>query len=320
MQNRTTTESVDAYLARLAAERYGLFTHAEAVGAGATKNLIARRIADGRWERLRERVYRIAGAPPTWHQSLGAVLLMAGSPSGASHRSAAAVWHLPPFEPGPLEISVPQARRIRDPDVVVHRVKDLGAHQLVVVDSIPVTIPPRTIIDLAAVAPLAEVEEALDTAIHRKLVSIAWLRWYVNQVRRPGRAGIAVVERLLAARGDAETESPLEDKVLALIRRARLPEPVTQYPLFADGRFVARIDLAYPEMKIAIEADGYTWHKSKARWQRDLTRGNNLLELGWKPLRFTKDDVEQRPDEVVHRIATAVAARRAERRREAGAG
>jgi very-short-patch-repair endonuclease len=99
----------------------------------------------------------------------------------------------------------------------------------------------------------------------------------------------------------------LEARLLRVIRRHRtLPEPVAQYEVREQGRFVARVDFAYPERKIAIEADGYRWHSDAARWRRDLSRRNELTRAGWLVLHFTWADVSSRPRDVAATILAAI--------------
>lgn len=81
---------------------------------------------------------------------------------------------------------------------------------------------------------------------------------------------------------------------------------VFQHPV---GRF--RIDFAYPELLIAIEVDGYGPHASRAAFQRDRSRQNDLVALGWTVLRFTWADVVKRPDHVARVLRQAFARARA---------
>ena len=53
---------------------------------------------------------------------------------------------------------------------------------------------------------------------------------------------------------------------------------------------MARIDVAFREQRIAIEVDGFAYHSDRARFQRDRSRQNLLVGLGWTVLRFTWDD------------------------------
>ena len=57
---------------------------------------------------------------------------------------------------------------------------------------------------------------------------------------------------------------------------------------------------------MAIEVDGYEHHSSPEAFQRDRTRQNRLVALGWTVLRFTWDDVVKRPAMVAQTIRDAV--------------
>lgn len=111
---------------------------------------------------------------------------------------------------------------------------------------------------------------------------------------------------LVAARvaGRLPTESELEDDLLAVIRRYGLPEPVPQYPY--RGR---RIDFAYPDLVLGIEANSVQAHAAKEDVQRNAEKANDLLD--WWILYFTYDDVHGNPAEVARRIEDARARRRA---------
>ena len=72
-----------------------------------------------------------------------------------------------------------------------------------------------------------------------------------------------------------------------------------------DG-FAARIDFAYPDHALAIEADGYRWHQGRAAWERDRTRTSELASRGWRVLQVTWLQLKHRPDEVIARIERAL--------------
>jgi very-short-patch-repair endonuclease len=73
------------------------------------------------------------------------------------------------------------------------------------------------------------------------------------------------------------------------------------------GVIRARIDLAFVDLRIAIEVDGFAYHSDRSRFQRDRSRQNLLVGLGWTVLRFTWEDVTRRPDEVIQMIRAALA-------------
>ncbi|HEV2757425.1 MAG TPA: DUF559 domain-containing protein [Actinomycetota bacterium] len=162
------------------------------------------------------------------------------------------------------------------------------------------TTPARTLLDLGAVEPVDKVEAALDGALRTGLVSLPRLRWFVSAYGGRGTRGTGTIKRLFAARptGYVPPHSPLEAKVWKLIVDAGLPLPVRQHEVRVGRQFIARVDLAYPDLRVAVEADGYRWHSGRREWSRDLTRRNRLTALGWRVLHVTHEDVQERPGEI----------------------
>ncbi|MGH2725923.1 MAG: endonuclease domain-containing protein [Actinomycetota bacterium] len=106
----------------------------------------------------------------------------------------------------------------------------------------------------------------------------------------------------------ASTESALEAIVWRLLLDGGLPPPVRQYEVRdVGGKLVARVDFAYPEALIAIEADGHEFHSSRRDWQRERTRQNALIRLGWRIYRVTWGDATRRPRLVVADIGALLA-------------
>ena len=95
------------------------------------------------------------------------------------------------------------------------------------------------------------------------------------------------------------TGSRLENIVRrAFEMRAAAADPAV--PDFcADGVFVAEVDFAYPDVWLAIEADGYEFHSSRKQWENDRVRQNELVALGWSVLRTTKRQVPEHPQAFV---------------------
>lgn len=122
-----------------------------------------------------------------------------------------------------------------------------------------------------------------------------------------GSAGIATVRRALRRTRDA-VESPKETQTRLMIIDAGLPEPVIQHEVWSGGAFVARVDLAYPDRRIAIEHEGDGHRTDKAQWRVDIARQRCLEGLGWIVIRLTQHDLDA-PVEVISRIRRALAAR-----------
>jgi very-short-patch-repair endonuclease len=95
-------------------------------------------------------------------------------------------------------------------------------------------------------------------------------------------------------------------RFLQLLRAAGLAQPVRQYEVrVGDERYF--LDFAFPERRLCVELDGEEAHTGAA-FQRDRSRQNALVLLGWTVLRFTWADVTERPGQIVALLTQALAA------------
>jgi very-short-patch-repair endonuclease len=98
---------------------------------------------------------------------------------------------------------------------------------------------------------------------------------------------------------DARSESVLESLTRVLLVLGGLL-PVVQHEIRdANGAFVARVDFAWPDLRLVVEVDGFAFHADRAAYRRDRERLNELERLGWRVLRFTWEDVRHRPEHVL---------------------
>ena len=230
-----------------------------------------------------------------------------GEGAAISHRAAAAMRRLVGFEPGILELTVPRDRRRAGPGIV-HR-HPLPRADVTIVQGIPVTTPARTLIDLASVAPREAIEEAMDDAMLRGMVSLLLLRRRLDAIARPGRKGVAVMRLLLDSRDPsmAVPASVFERRLLRTLLGGGLPAPIPQYEIRIGGRLLGVLDFAYPEARLAIEADGHRWHGRRVRWDRDRARRNRLTLLGWRIIHVTWTDLTHDPAGVIETVRSALA-------------
>src|SRR5439155_15646509 len=98
----------------------------------------------------------------------------------------------------------------------------------------------------------------------------------------------------------------LETQVLKLLRNAGLPIPILQYVVRDGSRFIARLDFAYPDQRVAIEADGFRYHDDRQGFDAERARGNEIQALGWHVLRITSKHLQQDPDVVVAWVRRAL--------------
>ena len=285
---------------RLASRQHGLVLLCQLLALGISPDTVQRWLTTGRLEAVAAGVYRLAGSPRTWEQRMLGAVLAAGPGAAASHRSAAHLWRLVDDADPTVEVTVGRARLPRVPGAVVHRSRDLDPAQLSHRRGIPVTAPPRTLVDLGAVLPRAEVEHALDRALVARLVTVRAVEAAVDAVARPGRRGAGVLGRILDERalGADRPDGLLEPRMARLLRAQGLPPAAFQHRVLHGRRFVARVDFAYPGRRIAVEVDGWEAHATPGALQGDLDRQNALVALGWTVLRFTWADVVRRPGKV----------------------
>jgi len=294
--------------ARLAAKQFHCISLAQAVGCGMSDDAVYRLVKRGLWRRRLPRVY-VVTAGGSWRQDLMAGSLWLGKTGAISGHAAAALWSMPGFPEGAREFTTTGAHQSAH-GLIVHRVKELGPHEVARVGPLVVTSPARTIVDLSACCDPETYEVAFHSSLARGLISIHRLEAFVSKRHGRRAPGAPLLRKLLAVYRDdqAPAESPLEVFALKALARAKLPPPRRQFRVEIDGARY-RIDLAYPEAKLAIEVDGYRWHSSRLSWERDRIKAQALERTGWKVLRGTYASIREEPDLLVDEVAAALGAR-----------
>lgn len=291
--------SVDESLARLASRQHGVVLRSEALGLGLTPQGLARRCTKGVLRRLHDGVYAVTAVPPSALQTLFAACRWGGGGTAASHRAAAALWQLDGFELQEIEISGP--RRLKSQRIIAHPTPAIPPEDLTKIEGVPVTRIERTLVDLAAVVDVDTLEDALDSALRRRLTTVSRMRLRIRSEN--GRRGIGNLRSLLAERDDQghPSASRFETRLNRLLLRSGLPA-MREYKIWDGGKFVARVDFCYPDGKLIVEADGFRWHSARRAWQRDRERRNQLTAMGWRVIQATWNDLTRHPDETIERI------------------
>jgi hypothetical protein len=293
---------------RLGRARYGLI-RPDAVPLTKSQRQHARK--NGQLRIVQPGVLRAAGAPRTAESELLAAVWAAGGGAAGSHLSAARALELVDDWPANPQITVPPPRFPRLAGVDVHRSAALTPGRIVVVDHIPVTNPFLTLIQLGAVAEVNVVAMALERALGRRLLTMTGMRRHLDELGRSGRSGAGVLRSIVESRalGDAASDSPLEEAAARIWGRFHLAPPVYHYLICdAAGRVVAEVDFAYPDIRFALEFDGWEAHGTPMAQRRDYERQADAEDLGWTFRRFTRYDVMRRPAYVARRIKAVLRA------------
>ena len=294
-------------LSELATRQHGVVSTRQLIGLGYSRKQAAKEAQSGRLHRLYRGVYAVGHRDVSWNgRCLGA--LLACAPAVASHGTAAWLWGLLRTRPSVFHLTAPTCRHVK-PDWIVHHArlheKDLGE-----TERIPVTAVPRTLLDLAATMPADRFERVLERSEERGLFDLRAIDSLLQRtVGHPGhgrlRAALEIYRPRLAI-----TRSGVEERFLELVRAAGLPPPATN---FGVGGY--ELDAYWEEERFAVELDVFATHGSRAAFERDRLRQEDLKLIGVEMIRVTGPRLDREPERVIARLRTLLAQRRGEKHR-----
>jgi very-short-patch-repair endonuclease len=294
---------VDRIIGQLAANQRGVVSRRQLLESGVGSGAVDHRLATGRLHRIRRGVYLVGHTVPPRMALEVAAVLSCGTGAVLSHRTAAQIWRLLGSHADSAEIDVTTPGRDpgAKPGIRIHRTRALDPADVRRVGGLPITAPARTLVDLAGEASLREVEQALAEAEARHLVRRHELTAALTRVGR--HRGATALRKLLSAdRAPALTRSEAEERLLALLRSAQLPQPDVNVRL---GNY--EVDFLWREQGLVIEVDGFGFHSSRLAFERDRSRDAELQAQGWRVIRVTWRQIVHQAQVVVARIAAALA-------------
>jgi very-short-patch-repair endonuclease len=289
--------AVDRAAAELATRQEGVVGRDQLLASGISAHAVDHRVRAGRFIAVFRGVYAVGHAALSDAGRMHAALLAAGPGVVLSHRTAAALHKLIPSVPPFVEVTTTRNPRRSRSGLVIHATG--SPPPIVTVDGFPATAALRTLADLRATLPPAELERACAEALVRNLVSDAQLE--AARLVRPGAA--------------APTRSQFERRFLGLVREAGLPRPLVNHTI---GPFEA--DFVWPDQRVVVELDGWQTHGHRFAFERDRARDADLVARGYVVLRFTWRQITDDPMRVIIRIAQALTVRDGNVSRIGGAG
>lgn len=305
----------DAPLLRLldiAARQHAVVHRRDAKRAGVDRKRYDRLLVDGPLLRESAHVARVRGAPQTMEQRTTLAVLDTPGRAGGARKTAAWFHGLLTFAP-PREIQVLTEHTKDHPTELgrVHRSRRVPAHHFTRIRGVRVTTVERTLFDLAMEIHPRRLERILDNALERRLTNVRKLQRMLSELDAPGRKGIGVMRRLIAARVAADyrpTESELEELFLALLRDHGIVLPRRQVDLGDVERWIGHVDFVWSELGVVVEVCGRLGHESLTSRIDDDLREEALKKAGFKEvLWFDYDDITRRPRQVARTVRATLA-------------
>ena len=200
----------------------------------------------------------------------------------------------------PIELIAPNGR---PQEGLIVRNEQLRDCEITKVAGLPVTTPTRTAFDLGRHLPA-------DDAVARIYALMHAISFPVDDVLLLAREhkGARGIRRLRAVLPlvEAGAASPKETWLRLLLVSAGFPPPTTQIPVMVGWRLLAVLDIGWADIKVAVEYDGDHHRTNRAQYAKDQRRIRELERLGWIIIRVIAED---RPDDVLRRVAGAIRCR-----------
>lgn len=305
------------------------FTFAQARGLGVGRSRLDAHDLDRPFRGVLSRMPIIATASDSTERARSDTLRNAQAYATAmppsqffSHTTAAILWDVPLPRLGDQLLDVSVFRPHRAPRAAGVRGREIDprlAH-VTVHDDLRLTTPASTWAGLGALLHPYDLVAAGDAIVCRRtsgggngshrppLATLEQLRAAIDAGRRPG------VGALRDAFGRIRTDSwsRPETWVRLILVDAGLPEPALNFDAYDDsGRFLGCVDLAYPDLRIAIEYEGAHHWMTAEQIRHDIDRLDRLVENGWRIVRLTKHHVFTTSGDVVRRVSVALRQRSA---------
>ncbi len=276
------------------------------IAAGVDRRWLDRQVATGMWREVLPGVLAIDGAHRSGDVQLWAALAHAGVGAALSHDTALGLW-LPAskgLDRTNIHVSIPHGRRVKAlASLVIHQ---RTSRTVLDFQGLPIVDPVGALADMASSAGLNDFRCLAFDAFQANLLTPSDLR-NTRHVRQRDRRFL----RLVAEEADAGAVSGGEACYWRLLRNSHLPIPELNVPIWVDGRRYV-LDALWPELRLASEIDGRSFHALQHAFSADRTRNNRIQIQGTLVIHFAVDEVFSRPASTLDMTEDAMRSRAAE--------
>lgn len=260
------------------------------------------RLRGPRFQKLFPDIYAPASEEPAplGLRSRGAGLLVAGHGVVSGYSAAELLGAACAPKGTPAEATV-TGRQREHAGLLVHRDR-LAPDEIRLVDGLWVTTPLRTAFDLARRLDLVEGVVAVDALANRHRFHPDMLLHL--SARHRGLRGVDRIPETLT-HATRWSGSPMESRLRMIIVGAGMPRPELQWVVQdVRARTAVWLDMAWPELKIAIEYEG-EGHAATEVVLRDVGRYTRLVDDDWRIYRYTKYEVYGEPRKIITQLTRA---------------
>lgn len=298
----------------LATQQHGVVSARQLAEIGYSRSSAAKAAGVARLHRLHHGVYAVGHRRLNWHGRCWAAVLGAEAnevgevvwPAVASHGSAAYLWGLYRYAPETIDVTAPIRRRAKR-EFRVHFSSILAPEDRTEREGIPVTSVPRMLLDMAIRARPDQLDRLLERAEELELLDLRAVEDVLDRAgghRGRGRLGRAVA---FYQPDPSFTRSRFEKSFRRRVIAAGLPPPSMNFNV--EGY---EIDAYWPDLRFAVELDLFETHGTRAAFERDHVRQEELKLLGVEMIRVTRPRFQREPEVVIRNLAALLERRRGE--------
>jgi very-short-patch-repair endonuclease len=217
------------------------------------------------------------------------------------YRSAAAWRAILGSARSKVDIIVPGRSKSGQPGIDLHMVRSLDPRDVTTHEGVPITTVARTLLDLAEVVPLRQLERAVNQAERLRLFDGAAIEELL--ARSPGRRGLKPLSVVLADfRPEPTLRSEMERIFWETCKAAGLPVPTMNATV--EGY---EVDAHWPGTNLVVELDSREFHLNPKAFEADRERDAVLLLAGYRVVRVTYRQLTREPEKVAKRLRILLA-------------
>ena len=275
---------MDQRVAEFASEQWGVVSASELQAFGLSRDAIAGRARAGHLHRLFRGVYAVGHPNPPWEGHLLAAVKACGPSAFLSHYSSNELWGFVDRLERMPDVTVIGKGTRSHRGIRIHRASRIDPIDIREHDGIPVSSPPRALLELAATVDPRRVRAAVRRALGLGKVTIPQLGLVLDRYR--GARGCKVLRDAVVS-GAAPTRSDAESDVLDVVLEAGFAHPDVNRPLLMSGRRLVP-DLRWPAQRLILEIDSTAWHDDPLARADDRERqalleahGETVMRVHW---------------------------------------